>query len=234
MNWKILDALGISYKEKGESGTDIGFSFMTFACVMVGVFVLFAAGLVIYNILKIDITKRIKEYGIIRAIGGECRQIYRLVSLQLLILCGIGIPIGLLIGALSAKGILIAATGILNPDLFMASSTKELDQTIRATSSNNLFLYFVSVVITLFFALLAAFTAARYASHISPTVAMSEQSVKVKRRSRKTKTIHNFEAYYARLNLKRGRSRTVVTILSLVMSITVFVSLQSFTTLLDK
>ena len=41
------------------------------------------------------------------------------------------------------------------------------------------------------------------------------------------------EAYYARLNLKRGRGRTAVTILSLVMSITVFVALQSFTGLLD-
>lgn len=38
---------------------------------------------------------------------------------------------------------------------------------------------------------------------------------------------------YARLNLKCGRGRTAITILSLVMSITVFVALQSFTGLLD-
>ncbi len=232
-NWILLDALGISYREAGKSDTDTGFSFMTLACVMVGVLVLLAAGLVIYNILKIAVTKRIKEYGTLRAIGSNRKQIYSLVSLQLLILCGIGIPIGLLIGVLSAKGILIAATGILNPDLFMASSTAELNQTISATSSNNFLLYFVSVAITLIFAMLAAFPAARYASHVSPTVAMSGQSIKIKRRGRKVKVIRNFEAYYARLNLKRGRGRTVITILSLIMSITVFVSLQSFTALLD-
>lgn len=84
---------------------------MTVACVLVGLLVLFAAGLVIYNILKISITKRIKEYGTLRAIGGERGQIYRLVSLQLLILCGIGIPIGLVLGTLAAKATLIAATG---------------------------------------------------------------------------------------------------------------------------
>ena len=50
---------------------------------------------------------------------------------------------------------------------------------------------------------------------------------------RKSRTIHHFEAWYARLNLKRGRGRTAITILSLVMSITVFVALQSFTGLLD-
>lgn len=232
-NWILLDALGISYREAGKSNTDTGFSFMTLACVMVGVLVLLAAGLVIYNILKIAVTKRIKEYGTLRAIGSDRKQIYSLVSLQLFILCGIGIPIGLLIGSLSAKGILIAATGILNPDLFMTSSTTELNQTISATSSHNFLLYFVSVAITLIFAMLAAFPAARYASRVSPTVAISGQSIKIKRRGRKAKVIRNFEAYYARLNLKRGRGRTVITILSLVMSITVFVSLQSFTAILD-
>ncbi len=232
-NWILLDALGVSYIEAGTSNTDTGFSFMTLACVTVGMLVLLAAGLVIYNILKIAVTKRIKEYGTLRAIGSERKQIYSLVSLQLLILCGIGIPIGLLTGALSAKGILIAATGILNPDLFMASSTAELNQTINTTNSNNVLLYFASIAITLIFAMLAAFPAARYASHVSPAIAMSGQSVKIKRHRRKIKVIHNFEAYYARLNLKRGRSRTVITILSLIMSITVFVSLQSFTELFD-
>ncbi len=134
-NWVLLDAIGISYDEAADSDTGTGFSFMTAACILVGVLVLLAAGLVIYNILKISITKRIKEYGTLRAIGGERGQIYRLVSLQLLILCGAGIPIGLLLGILSAKGVLIAATGLLNPDLFMANSTSELNSAINTAST---------------------------------------------------------------------------------------------------
>ncbi len=232
-NWILLDALGISYDESASSDEASGFSFMTLACVMVGALVLLAAGLVIYNILKIAVTKRIKEYGTLRAIGGERGQIYRIVSLQLLCLCGIGIPIGLLIGAFSAKGILAAATGVLNPDLFMVENTGELNQAIYAADSSNVLIYFVSAGVTLVFAMLAAFPAAWYASHVSPTVAMSGQKVKIKRRGRKAKPIRRFEAYYARLNLKRARSRTAITILSLVMSITVFVALQSFTALLD-
>lgn len=232
-NWILLDALGISYREAGSSDTDTGFSFMAFAGVMVGVLILFAAGLVIYNILKIAVTRRIKEYGTLRAIGGEKGQIYRIVTLQLLVLCGVGIPFGLLLGAASAKGILTAATGVLNPDLFLADSVGELAQTIRATSSDSFLPYLVSIAVTLLFAMAAAFPAARYASRVSPTVAMSGQAVKIKRHSRKEKAIRNFEAYYARLNLKRGLSRTVITILSLIMSITVFVALQSCVTLLD-
>lgn len=232
-NWILLDAIGISYDEASNSDTGTGFSFMAIACVLVGVLILFAAGLVIYNILKISITKRIKEYGTLRAIGGERGQVYRLVSLQLLILCGIGIPIGLLFGTLSSQGVLTAAMSVLNPDLFMVNSTSELNSAIIAASTVKPPLLLASVAVTLLFALLAAFPAARYASHVSPTVAMSGQTVKIKRRVKSNHKIRNFEAYYARLNLKRGRGRTIVTILSLVMSITVFVALQSFTRLLD-
>ncbi len=42
------------------------------------------------------------------------------------------------------------------------------------------------------------------------------------------KTIRNIERYYAALNLRRNRSRTVVTVLSLAMGITVFVTLQNY------
>lgn len=235
-NWVLLDALGISYDESEGSDTGTGFSFLAIACILVGALVLFAAGLVIYNIMKISITKRIREYGTLRAVGAQRGQIYRLVSLQLLILCGAGIPVGLLLGTLSAKAVLAAAAGILNPELFMAETTEELNAAIYSAERGDVSLLLISVLVTLVFAMLAAFPAARYASHVSPTVAMAGQAVKVKghRRHRKrSRKIRNFEAYYARLNLKRGRGRTAITILSLVMSITVFVALQSFTGLLD-
>lgn len=232
-NWILLDAMGISYDEAAGSDIGTGFSFMAIACILVGMLVLLAAGLVIYNILKISITKHIKEYGTLRAIGGERGQIYCLVSLQLLILCGAGIPIGLLFGTLAAKGVLIAATGILNPDLFMTNSTDELKSAIDAASTVKPPMLLASIAVTLLFALLAAFPAARYASCVSPTVAMSGQPVKIRRRIKRTGKIRSFEAHYARLNLRRGRGRTAVTIMSLVMSITVFVALQHFTGLLD-
>ncbi len=233
-NGILLETLGIAYAEAGTADTEsAGFSFMTIACVMVGVLVLLAAGLVIYNILKIAVSKRIREYGTIRAIGGEKKQLYRLVTVQLLLLCGVGIPVGVILGLLASQGILTAAMGFLNPDLFMANTTQELSATINAYGGSKALPLVASVAITLIFASISAFPAARYASCVSVTVAMSGQSVKVKRRYRKAKKIKNFEAFYARLNLKRNRGRTIITILSMVMSITVFVSLQSFSGLMD-
>ncbi len=233
-NQVYLQACGIQYdSQESSEKSGSGFSFMVFAGVVVGVLILLAAGLVIYNILKISVSKRIKEYGVLRAIGSEKGQLYTIVSLQILILCLIGIPVGMIVGRLSTKGIVIMATSFLSPEIFMVQNTSELQSLISANSSGKIPFLAASAVITLFFAFVAAIPAARYAAKVSPTVAMSGQNTRIKRRNRKSKIIRNFEAYYARLNLKRNRGRTAITVLSLVMSIAVFIALQSFTTLLN-
>lgn len=81
--------------------------------------------------------------------------------------------------------------------------------------------------------LLAAAPAARFAAKVSPVAAMSGTGVKVKRGRGRAKKIRSFERHYAWLNLRRSRGRTVITILSLVMSITVFIALQGFLSLLS-
>lgn len=233
-NQVYLQACGIQFdSQESSEKSGSGFSFMAAAGIMVGVLILLAAGLVIYNILKISVSKRIKGYGVLRAIGSEKSQLYSIVSLQILILCLLGIPVGMIVGLLSTKGIIIMATSFLSPEIFMVQNTSELQNLISANSTGKVPFLVISAAITLFFAFIAALPAAKYAAKVPPTVAMSGRNTKVKRRNRKSKTIHNFEAYYARLNLKRNRGRTAITVLSLVMSIAVFIALQSFTTLLN-
>lgn len=230
----FLTTLGIAYDStKSSTVTNSGFPFMAAAGILVGFLVLLAAGLVIYNILKIAVTKRIKAYGTLRAIGARGVQLYKLVSLQLFILCSIGIPLGAAMGVFSAKGITITATSILSPELFMADSGEELASLITQNSSGKLMPFMISALITLLFAFIAAIPAARYAAKAAPTIAMSGTTVTIKRKNRKSSGIRHFEMFYARLNLKRNTGRTVITILSLVMSITVFVALQGFSGLLD-
>ena len=105
----------------------------------------------IYNILKVAVTKRIREYGTLRAIGSEQRQLYLLVTVQLLILCGIGLPLGLLLGSISAKGILTAVLGMLNPDLFLAENTRELNAMIADSRTGGPLPMVLSVFVTLLF-----------------------------------------------------------------------------------
>ena len=88
---------------------------MMLAGILVAGLVLLAAGLVIYNILKISVSKRVKSYGILRAIGGEKGQLYQIVVIEVILLCLLGIPIGIALGSVSAKGILNASTTIISP-----------------------------------------------------------------------------------------------------------------------
>lgn len=233
-NWLYLNALSIPYdKEDGGSEKGSGFSYMAAAGIMIGGLVLLAAGLVIYSILKVAVSKRVKAYGTLRAMGGQRGQLYRLVAEQLILLCLAGIPAGAVLGLLSAGSITKAATGLFSPEIFMAQNAEELGALITQNSTGKLVPLMVGGAVALAFAFLAAMPAARQAARVSPTAAMSGTIGKVKRKSRKEKRIRHFEAYYARLNLKRNVGRTAVTILSLVMSITVFVALQEFSGLLD-
>ena len=232
-NIVYLNAMGISYTTDSEDASDTGFSFMAVAGILVAFLILLAAGLVIYNILKISVSKRMKEYGTLRAIGGKKGQLYQIVVIEVILLCVIGIPIGMLLGSLSASGILAAATGLISPELFLVQNATELQALIAENSSLKVISLIISGAITLAFAMFAALPAARSAAKVSPIMAMSGNNLKIRRRKRRAKKIRNFGAYYARLNLKRNKGRTAITVLSLIMSITVFIALQGFTTILN-
>ena len=234
-NAPYLDALGIRYDAEGDftGQSSEGFSMMLAAGLLVGTLLLLAAGLVIYNILKITVSRRMTQYGVLRAMGADKGQLYFLVTAQVLLICAVGIPVGLLLGTLSAKGILTAATGMLSPKIFLVQNAGELNRLIEENSGGKGMFLLASAAVTLVFALAAALPAARYAARVAPTVAMAGSRTKVRRRSRREKKIRSFEAFYAWLNLKRSRGRTAITVLSLVMSITVFITLQGAVGLLD-
>ena len=62
-NWLYLNALNISYHNEDNSSGNSGFSFMVVASVIIGILVLLAAGLVIYNILKLPSVNEYENMG---------------------------------------------------------------------------------------------------------------------------------------------------------------------------
>ncbi|HBF7897962.1 ABC transporter permease [Clostridioides difficile] len=232
-NWIYLNALKIQFEKDENSSNSDGISMIILVSLFVALLVLLASGLVIYNILKISVTKKIKEYGCLRAIGAEPNQIYKIVILQILILCTIAIPIGAVIGIISSKGITGMVTNILNPDILLANDNKEITELIHKNTTAYMFPLVLSTSISLIFSLISALPSAIYASHVSPKIAMAGSTTKIKRKIKREKTIKNFERHLAWLNLKRNKGRTIITILSLFMSITVFVALSEFSNVLD-
>ncbi len=58
----------------------------------------------IYNILKIAVSQRVRQYGALRAIGAEKGQLYTVVSVEILLLCVVGIPLGASAGLAVRQG----------------------------------------------------------------------------------------------------------------------------------
>ncbi|HGS9062408.1 TPA: ABC transporter permease [Clostridioides difficile] len=232
-NWIYLNALKIQFEKDENSSNSDGISMIILVSLFVALLVLLASGLVIYNILKISVTKKIKEYGCLRAIGAEPNQIYKIVILQILILCTVAIPIGAVIGIISSKGITGMVTNILNPDILLANDNKEITELIHKNTTAYMFPLVLSTNVSLIFSFISALPSAIYASRVSPKIAMADSTTKIKRKIKREKAIKNFERHLAWLNLKRNKGRTIITILSLFMSITVFVALSEFSNVLD-
>ena len=62
------------------------------------IIVSFFAGLVVYSIYSISVYQRIREYGMLRAIGSTNLRVFRLMLLELITISAIAIPIGILFG----------------------------------------------------------------------------------------------------------------------------------------
>lgn len=230
-NTTLLEVLNIEF-DANDSNTTEGFPLVVLTIVFMGLLILLSAGIVVYNILKIATAKQVKQYGILRALGADKRQLYFIVFNQTILLCIIGIPIGCILGLMAVDFITETTTSLFATSIFLADSAERLNYLIQNNTIKILPLI-LSILITLISALLASLPSARFAAKVPPTIAISGTKIEFKRKNRDTKTIRSYEAYLGWLNLKRSKGRTVVTVISLVLSITVLLSLNSFKLLLD-
>lgn len=227
-----LNALGVSF-DTGESEQTDNITSITVIAYVVGLLVLLASGLVIYNVLKISIVKRMKNYGYLRAIGAEPGQLYMIVILQVLIYSAIAIPVGLVIGLFTSGAITEIALTIIQPDTLIVKDQNELQQLLADYPNQNVTAILFGTVISFIFTCAASFPSASYAARVSPKTAIAGNQTTVHRKRRNSRPIKNFNRYFALINLRRNPFRSLITILSLFMSITIFVALHSFGDVLD-
>lgn len=69
---------------------------LVYVLILVGVLVVIAGILFIYNVMSISVTKEVRFWGSIMAIGASKKQIVKISVWQMMMLCIIGIPIGII------------------------------------------------------------------------------------------------------------------------------------------
>ena len=177
----------------------------------------------IKNSFDISITEKTKQYGMFRSIGATSKQIKKNVLYEAFILGIIGIPLGILSG-LFASYVLIK---ICNYYLYNA-----LNET-RLIFSTNLIAILISVIlgcVTIYF---SALKSARRASKLSPMVAIrNSEDIKIKSKKLKSpryiKSLFGIGGVISYKNLKRNKKKYRTTVISIVVSVSVFIGLYYF------
>ncbi|MBR5418703.1 ABC transporter permease [Candidatus Saccharibacteria bacterium] len=197
------------------------------ATIMASLAALFIGSLVIASIFtirnsfNISTTERTREFGVLSSIGATPRQIRRSVVFEAFIIGLFAIPVGLLLGTIAAVILLLITNSLLG------------------ITEYSLALYMpwwavlADAVLGFVIVWLSSASAAIRASRLSPIEAIrSSQDIKTK--NKKLKTNRLIQSYFgvggviASKNLKRSRQKYRTTVISLVVSVAVFVGLSSF------
>jgi putative ABC transport system permease protein len=186
--------------------------------------IMIASIIVIYNSFNISITERKKQLGMLASIGTNSKQIRRMVIKEGAILGSIGIPIGILSGIL---GIGITLQVINHLNIFGNQITTKLH---LATS-------WLAILVTILFGGLTIFISslipAIKASRTSPIEAIRLSSdIKIKskklRTSKLVRRLFGIEGELGLKNMKRNRRKYRSTIISIFVSIVLFMTVNGF------
>lgn len=177
----------------------------------------------IKNSFDISITEKTKQYGMFRSIGATSKQIKKNVLYEAFILGIIGIPLGILCGLL-ASWILIK---VCNYYLYGTLNGITL---VFNTSFISILISILLGSITIYF---SALKSARRASKLSPMVAIrNSEDIKIKSKKLRTpkyiKSLFGVGGVISYKNLKRNKKKYRTTVISIVISVSVFIGLYYF------
>lgn len=177
----------------------------------------------IKNSFDISITEKTKQYGMFRSIGATSKQIKKNVLYEAFILGVIGIPLGILCGLL-ASWILIK---VCNYYLYGALNGTKL---VFSTSFIAILISILLGSITIYF---SALKSARRASKLSPMVAIrNSEDIKIKSKKLRTpkyiNSLFGVGGVISYKNLKRNKKKYRTTVISIVVSVSVFIGLYYF------
>ncbi|MFL0197601.1 ABC transporter permease [Clostridium sp. WILCCON 0269] len=204
----------------GEGSNDLNKSLYSTAAIVI-IIIIMATIAVIYNSFQISVMERMKQFGLLRAVGATPPQIRKIVLREASIISAVGIPLGLL-GGIFAMFVVSKVFSIMSNTLF-----GNLKIVIPY------YVLIISALVGLAAVYISAFIPASSAGKVTPLAAISSRAYiskeKINRnRGRVLKKFLNVESIMAFKNIKRNRKKFRVTVFSMVISIALFIFFSSF------
>ena len=210
-----------AFKASGERSVLIGLTTVLVLLIAYGSISL------IYNSFSISISERIRQFGIMRSIGASNRQIRRMVLFEAFLLAIIGIVLGIIVGCV---GIGVTLAWVQNN--FIVNITNKVGLGLRLVISPLPIL--IAVLICLVTTIVAAYIPAYKAIHKSAIEAIRQSDeIIIKpnevKTTKLTQKLFGFAGVMATKNFKRNKRKYRSTILSLALSVILFISAASLT-----
>lgn len=199
-------------------------AFYSLAAIIIALIV-FGSVSLIYNAFSISVSERTRQFGLLSSVGATRKQLRRMVLFEALAVSIVGIPLGILVG-IGGIGITLLLIG----DKFF--SIVRVDIPMRLCVSWQAVV--IAAVIALVAVLISAWIPSKRATRVSAVEAI-RQSMDIKVSGRPVRTsklaykLFGLPGVLAGKHYKRNRKKYRTTVVSLFMSIVLFVSAAAFT-----
>ena len=187
--------------------------------------IVFGSVSLIYNAFSISVSERTRQFGLLSSVGATRKQLRRMVLFEALAVSIVGIPLGILVG-IGGIGITLLLIG----DKFFSIVRVEIPMRLCVSWQAVV----IAAVIALVTVLISAWIPSKRATRVSAVEAI-RQSMDIKVSGRPVRTsklaykLFGLPGVLAGKHYKRNRKKYRTTVVSLFMSIVLFVSAAAFT-----
>ena len=193
------------------------------AAIVIGL-ILFGAISLIYNAFSISVSERTKQFGLLSSVGATKKQIRKMVFVEAFVISGIGIPLGVLAG-IGGIGVTLHFVG----DMFVSMGIpKAVPLRLCVTWQSVL----AAILIALGTVFVSAWIPSRRATRVTAIDAIRQsKDIQIKNKNVKTSKLtyrlFGLPGVIASKHYKRNRKKYRTTVVSLFMSIVLFISSSS-------
>lgn len=220
-NNELLACMGVV---KYEGFTNVLYSLAAFVILLI----MFGSVSLIYNAFSISVSERTKQFGLLSSIGATKKQLRRTVFFEAGIVSLIGIPLGILVGIAG-----IGTTLTLISDKF-DTFTGQASGAVKMKLCVSLIAVVIACIVALVTVLISAWIPSKRATKISAVEAIRQSNdIKAEKRAIKTPKIigkvFGLPGLLAHKYYKRSKKKYRATVVSLFMSIVLFIPSTAFT-----
>ena len=223
-NTKLLEYACVS-----EAGTD--FANKLYITSGISIFIVSVVSIaVIYTSLKMTYSERIKEYGMLSSIGMNKKQRRKMITKEACILGGLGIIIGIALGtAITWLMTCILNNIIANVVYYSQYPIITIDNNVKLYMKIPIFILLLIITIIYILTYISSFLSMRKINKMSVIEAIRNiENTKVKKKQVKTpkiiEKIFKEEGVLAYKNIRRDKKRYKTIVISLTISIILFLS----------